>query len=95
MHSNCAKGLMFYRKRGINDIFNVVIEHPIERFVQIGVHGLYIVQRDWFIKKHFVKRRGEPSIDVMAMEDCCSDYTSDEMEVRQVIWIDTTVWINL
>lgn len=86
---------MLDRKRNVKVVVNVVGKHPIERFVQIWVNSLNIVQGDWLIQQHLVEWSGKAPIDMVAMEDGSAYYATHEVKVRQMVGIYTTVRIDL
>lgn len=95
VHSDSSESLVFNGKGRVYHLRNIIGQDPIERFVQVRIDSLNVVQGDGFIQEHLVERCSEATIDMVAMEDSSANNPSHKVEVRQVVWIDTTVRIDL
>ena len=47
------------------------------------------------ISSYLIKWHCKSSINIMTMKYSHSNYPADKMKVRKVIWVHSTVWINL
>ena len=61
---------MFNTKGGINNVSNIILQHPSKWGVQVRVHALNVRQIDGFVEKHFVERHGKSTINVMPVKNC-------------------------
>jgi hypothetical protein len=95
MDSNGTKCFVLNGKGRVNHIFDAIDKHPVEGRVEVGIDGLDVLQCDRFVEKHLVERRRESAVNVVSMEDCCANNSTNKMKIGQVIRIDTTVGVDL
>jgi len=84
-------------KRGNEETLDVLIVSsvPSHTPVQTRIHRLEIWQRDLLLQNHLVERHDEVGIKESSMEDTETDDSSDELEVVQMLRVDTTVGVDL
>ena len=63
--------------------------------MQIRVNRLNVIKSDRFIQQHLVERGSEASVDVVTMEDGSANDSAHKVEVRQMVWINSTVRVDL
>ena len=63
----------------------VYLQYPDQTPVDLRIHGLHILQADRLTQQLLVERHGEPSIDVVTMEDGKTNHSTNKMEVRQML----------
>lgn len=63
--------------------------------MQILIDTLHILKSDFLAQHHLVKGANEERIKEATVEDCQADNSANELEVIEVLWVDTRVGINL
>lgn len=63
--------------------------------MKLCVHTLQVGQSDFLAENHFVEADNEVSVQESAMEDAQPEATTDELEVVQMLWIDSGRWVDL
>lgn len=75
----------------MSDVFecNLYIQDPHKAVVQVGVHGLHVIQCDWLPEQLLVERQSEATIYVVAVEHCHAHNATHKVEVWQVLlyWV--------
>jgi len=63
--------------------------------VEVSIDTLHIRQNYLLPQNHLVKRSNEEGIQKASVEDGQTDYTTNELEVIQMLGIDAGVRVNL
>lgn len=63
--------------------------------MKLCVHALQVRQSDFLAENHFVEADDEISVQESAMEDAQPEATTDELEVVQMLWVDSGRWVDL
>ena len=59
---------MFDAKCCVNHFINVILKHPLEGGVEVGVDSLDVGEDYGFVEQHLVEVHREPSVNVVAVE---------------------------
>ena len=61
---------MFHTEGCINNIRDVILQHPLQGGVQVRVHRLDVHQVDGLVQQHLVERHREPTVNIMPVKHC-------------------------
>ena len=81
--------------RDDNDDRRSHVQHPGETTVQLSIHALQVRKRDLLAEDHLVERRDEVGIQEATVEDAKPQAPADELEIVQVLRVDTRRWVDL
>ena len=70
-------------------------QHPSHTPVQLCVNTLQICQRDFLLQDHLVEADDKVRIQEPPMEDCKTDTTPNELEIVQMLWVNTRRRVDL
>ena len=73
----------------VDDTGNVIVQHPLQRLVILRVNRFEITHVDLAAKDLFVECPVEVGIEQATVIDGFADDSSDKLEVRQVVRVDT------
>ncbi len=59
---------MFHAEGGVDDVGDVVFQHPMERREEVRVYRLDIRQVNGLVQQHLVEGHREAAVNVMPME---------------------------
>ena len=63
--------------------------------MQLGIDTLQISERNLLLQDHLVERRDEVGIQEATVEDAKPQAPADELEIVQVLRVDTRRWVDL
>ena len=84
-----SEPLLLEGERLINDIRDIILQHPLHTSMELGVDALQVSERDLFRDDHLVEARNEVCVEESSMEDGQADNPTDELEVVKVLRVDT------
>ena len=90
-----AESLVFSREGRVKDIRNVVVQHPLQRPMEIGIHTFHIRQADSLSENHLVQSANEEGIQESPVEDSQTDNPTNELEVVEMLRVDAGVGVDL
>ena len=61
--------VVLHAECGVDDLRDVVLQHPVEGGEEVRVHRLNICKVDRLVQQHLVERHREPAVNVMPMEN--------------------------
>jgi hypothetical protein len=72
-----------------------ILQHPFQVTMKISIDTLHILECDLLSQDHLVEGTDEEGVQEAAMEDGQTDNTSDELEVIQMLGVDSRVGVDL
>jgi len=90
-----SKVLLGDRERVLDDIGDVVLQHPRQTSVKSGVDTLEILERDLLLEDLLVERDDEVRVEETTVENTEANTSTNEFEVVQVLRVDTGVRVDL
>ena len=76
-------------------ITNKYVQHPRETTEQLGIDALQVGDDDLLAEDHLVERSNEVRVQESPVEDTETQATPDELEVVQVLRVDTRRRVDL
>lgn len=83
------------REREVKHIGDIIVEHPLQTAMEIGVDTLHVSDRNLLVENHLVKRHDEEGIEEATVEDGQTDDTANEAEVIEMLRVDARMWVDL
>ncbi len=74
---------------------DVVVEHPLQGAVEIGIHALHVGEDDRLAQDHLVQGSDEEGVQEAPVEDGKAHHAADEFEVIKMLGVDARVRIDL
>ena len=90
-----AKGLRLDGESLSDNVGDIVLEHPQQRFVVIEIQSLHILDRDRLAEDPLVDGSAEVTIQRTTFVQSLSDHPADELEEHQVLGVDVTEYIGV
>jgi hypothetical protein len=90
-----SESLLGRRERIINHVRDIILQHPRQSAMQLGVHTLQVGKRNLLLQDHLVETDDKVGIEESTVEDSETENTADEFEVVQVFRVDATVRVDL
>ena len=75
-------------ERQVEDTVDVVLEHPYERLVVLGVDRLEVVVVDGLAEHVLVDGAREVRFEDALVMECFPDDATDELEEGEMVWVD-------
>ncbi len=60
---------MFHAEGGVNNLRDVIGQHPAKGAEEVRVHRLNVRQVDGLVQQHLVERHREPTVNVVSVKD--------------------------
>lgn len=95
LHISHSESLIFGGEGLLQNTLDRVIEHPLKTAVEVGIDSLHIGQCNGLVKHHLVQCTNEECIKETTMENSKTDYTANEFEVIEMLWVDSRVGVDL
>ena len=65
-----SEAIMLHAEGGVDDVRDVILQHPVEGGEEVRVHCLDVGEVDGFVEQHLVERHREAAVNMMAVEHC-------------------------
>ena len=84
-----SEPLLLEGERLINDIRNIIVQHPLHTPMELGVNALKVTEGDLFLDDHLVEAGDEVCVEESTVEDGQADNPTNELEVVKVLRVYT------
>jgi hypothetical protein len=64
-----AEAVVLDAEGGVDDVGDVILQHPAEGGEEVRIHRLNVRQVDGLIQEHLVEGHREPAVNVMPVKD--------------------------
>jgi hypothetical protein len=90
-----AESLIVNREGRVDDVSDVVLHGPGKSAVELCIDTLHVGQGDPLLQDHLVECTNKECIQEAPVEDSQTDNATNELEVSEMLRVDTGVWVDL
>jgi hypothetical protein len=69
LHLETTETVVFHAEGGVDNLRDVIGQHPAEGAEEVRVHRLNVRQVDGLVEQHLVERHREPAVNVVSVKD--------------------------